>query len=287
MDKNELYNLFYNSNSITESLGKLNMCDNSSNWKRVKLMMLDCGFDENIYKERKKRYCICCGNDLNKSQKKFCSKSCSAKTTNISRKMSEETKDKIKNKLSKEIYIKSCLNCGYEYQTKKIKQKFCCKKCSAIYTNNSKEKIDKLSKSRINYIINGVINGRGVKMEYIFKDKIIKCDSKIEYSCLNYFEKLGATDIKRCDFYIKYDDNGKIRRYNPDFKITLYKKTYIVECKSYMSIKNTNDKWRKYNEQSILKKDILKKYCQENKFEYFWFTNNLNRKFYNNIKMGK
>lgn len=282
-DKQSIIEIFEKSKSISDVLKKMNLCNNSKNWKYIKDLMVEYNFDVNIYKKRKEHYCECCGNILNNKQKKFCSKSCSAKITNKNKIKSDETKYKISQKLkqfnnktniitndiikiindekclnkNKEKHI--CLNCNNGFETKKKKQSFCSIKCSSIYNNNRSEVINKLSKSRINKIIEGKVNNYGIKMEYFFNEKIIKCDSKIEYSCLNYFERKGATEIERCDFYIKYDDNGKNRRYNPDFKIKINEDVYIVECKSYISSNNLNEKWHNYNENSILKKELLKK----------------------------
>ena len=57
----------------------------------------------------------------------------------------------------------------------------------------------------------------------------------------------------------------------------------IAEAKSYMSVKKIDEKWRKYNEKSILKKKALEEYCKENGFEYFWFTKDMNIKYYRSL----
>lgn len=148
MENKDLYELFNDSKSTTEALKKLNMCDNSNNWKKVTQMMIDCGFDKNIYKKRKERFCLNCGEKLNNTQKKFCSCSCSATYTNKGKKQTEETKNKIsyalKNKektiKEKTLFFKNkktkitkkekkdyiCLNCGEKIKNNKT---YCSNEC--------------------------------------------------------------------------------------------------------------------------------------------------------------
>jgi hypothetical protein len=157
-------------------------------------------------------------------------------------------------------------------------------KCSRIGSNSNPIVRDKLSKKRISAIKNGIINGAGKKSKYIFNNIEINCDSKIENSCINYFEKLGATKIKRSEIIIDYiDNNNNKRRFLPDFEIELNNKKYLVEAKGYMTIKTLDMKWREYNIISEIKKEALKKYCEKNNLKPFWFTKDLNRKYYDSI----
>ena len=123
-------------------------------------------------------------------------------------------------------------------------------------------------------------------MIYNFNNEKIRCDSKVEYTCLNYFENKGASEIKRCDFYIEYQDENKIRRFNPDFFIKIKNDIYIVEAKGYVGIKNLNEKWRNYNRVSLLKRKALEVFCKDKNFIPFWFTKDLNRKFYDNVSVA-
>jgi len=217
----------------------------------------------------------------------FCSRKCarSFSSKDKRKEINEKVSLSLKGRGNGNVKI-VCKNCLKEYERtwSKRNSKFCSKSCTMIYMNNTPEGIEKLSLNRIKNIMNGNVNNFGIKMIFDFNGKKIKCDSKIEYSCLDYFVKLGASEIDRCDFFIKYLDGDKIRRYNPDFKIKIDSKIYIVEAKSYMNIKSVNEKWRKYNELSILKKKVLEDYCKENNFIFFWFTKNMNIKNYNSIK---
>lgn len=96
-----LYKIFDESDSLSEVLRKLEIIDNSRNWKIIKEKAIEVGFDIKIYKERKKRYCLHCNKLLKKGQNKFCSRSCSASLNNKKRVLSDETKDKISKTLKK------------------------------------------------------------------------------------------------------------------------------------------------------------------------------------------
>ena len=143
MDNEKLINVFEKSNSISEVLKVLNISDNSSNWRKIKALAIEIGFDLDTYKNIKKRFCLNCNKELLKGQKKFCSNSCSSSSNNKGRVVSAETRDKIKNTLSisrprkTEIKVKkikeektniknNCKNCGIEIRC----GKFCSSKCS-------------------------------------------------------------------------------------------------------------------------------------------------------------
>ena len=119
-----------------------NVKDTPYNIKYVNDIAQKIGFDFSYYKENKKKYCLVCGKELKKQQKKFCSSSCAAKYNNKGRKVSEKTREKISKSLTKnnenikkETY---CLVCG-----KKLKhgQKlFCSNKCFQDFKNEERLK---------------------------------------------------------------------------------------------------------------------------------------------------
>lgn len=236
---------------------------------------------------------LCKNCNVNESSKyskystgEFCSRVCARsfsskeKRAEINKKVSESLTGRGNGNV--QIVCKNCLTI-FEAPWNKRDREFCSPMCSTIHRNNQPEYIEKLSLKRIESIIGGNVNNFGTKMIYEFDGKQIKCDSKIEYSCLDYFVKLGATKIERCNFFIRYLDGEKTRRYNPDFKIEINSDVYIVEAKSYMTIKIVNEKWRKYNELSILKKKALEEYCKNNHFISFWFTKDMNSKNYKSL----
>jgi hypothetical protein len=221
------------------------------------------------------------------SNGEFCSRKCARSFS------SKEKRVEINKKVSESLTGRGngdvkivCKNCSstFEINWNRRDSQFCSRSCVAVYKNSQPEYIENLSIKRIKNIIDGKVNNYGTKMIYEFNNKKIRCDSKIEYCCLDYFEKLGAIEIERCDFFIEYLDGEKIRRYNPDFKIKMESNVYIVEAKSYMAIKIVNEKWRKYNESSTLKRKILDDFCEQNNYISFWFTKDKNIKNYRSIK---
>lgn len=216
---------------------------------------------------------------------RFCSTKCSRGFSTKAKRT--EINDLVKTKLTKHIMLKRhCENCqiDFEYNSSNVNRKYCSLKCSAIKRNSLNVIKQRLSLSRINSIKNGNSNGTGVKSIYMFKESGIQCDSNIERACLNYFEVMGATSIRRCDRVLTYIHNNIERRFLPDFEIILNGTIYIVEAKSHLSSDSLNNKWKNYNEKSILKKSVLELYCKNNNFKSFWFTKDLHLNYYRNIK---
>lgn len=79
--------------------------------------------------------CECCGkeHDGTFGSGRFCSKHCSIAFSNTKRKVSEETKRKISNSLSKYKKTRYCEFCGKILNTNTKKSKFCCDKHKIIY----------------------------------------------------------------------------------------------------------------------------------------------------------
>lgn len=133
---------------------------------------------------------------------------------------------------------------------------------------------------------NGKMKGvkKSIRCVYDFNGFKIRCDSKVEYSCVDYFIKnYDVISIKRCDFFIEYVFDDKIKRYLPDFIVETIEKTYIVECKSLFKITDdviNSKSWSMYYNTIEPKKIELKKYCEENGFTEFFFTKELHRNFY-------
>ena len=134
--RRKVYSIFDGFKSKQEIHKYYKITDNSNGCRYIEKIANEIGFDLNVYKERKKRYCLFCGKELKHGQTKFCSCSCSAKYFNEGRKLSEETKKKISDSL-KEAYKekhgevtvekKVCCVCGKPLPRKK--KKYCSKKC--------------------------------------------------------------------------------------------------------------------------------------------------------------
>ena len=255
-----------------------------------------------LKKERIKKYsedpkkCKYCEKKFSyeKRSNTFCNTKCSAFYYN---KKGSKRKEYIKEKISKklkenygnpEFVEKKCPACDKMFliKWKKRIQKFCNRNCASKrkMSVESKENLSKLMSDKIK---NGTFKPKlkSIKCLYKFKDKEIKCDSKVEYSCLNYFEtNFSVIDIERCNFLIDFDYNGINKKYNPDFKITTNKGVYVVECKTILSSKELIRKWAYYYDTIEYKKKALDKYCEENNFLSFNYNKSLNNKFYNSCK---
>jgi len=134
--KKEVFELFNSFSKKQEIYEYFKISDNTSGKGYIEKVAAEIGFDFNIYKNRKKRYCLFCGKELKRGQAKFCSCSCSAKYNNEGRKLDEETKEKI-SKTLKRVYEEKrgereeehrfCVICGK--QLPRGKKKYCSKEC--------------------------------------------------------------------------------------------------------------------------------------------------------------
>lgn len=217
---------------------------------------------------------------------RFCSSKCSRSfSSNVNR---EKTNKKVSNTLKAKMPI-TIITLICEYCNNKFKrtlkhkhQKYCSSECQ----NKCPKIKEKLSISRICKLKQGITNDRGIKGLFLFNEKQIRCDSKLEYVCLDWFIKnKKVKDINRCTKSIIYYDQENIkRRYLPDFLIKTNEGIFIVECKSNIG-KSLNEKWRKYKELSVIKQEVLKNYALKNNYKYFWFTKEIHLKYYKMLKL--
>lgn len=217
---------------------------------------------------------------------RFCSVKCSRGFSTKNKRLEINEKISIANSgKGNPPVINICKNCNSEYLAtwKRRNRKYCSIECGKNAVSLNLDIRKKLSSCRINAIKNGICNGRGEKSMYFFKGDFIRCDSRIESACLDFFDRKGATSMKRCPISIEYEDDGIVRKFLPDFEIILNEKIHIIEARSYISIKSLNEKWRDYNRKSILKKKALEQFCENIGYEYFWFTKDMNLKYYNSL----
>lgn len=218
---------------------------------------------------------------------RFCNQSCSRSfSTSKSR---EEINQKISNTFATKAVLieKICPICSSTFKVAKcrLRKKTCSSSCGAKLSNSRPDRKERLSIARTQAIIDGKTNFKSIKCTYFFKETPIRCDSKIEYACLNYFETVyNAISMRRCSESIEFDDNGQKRRFIPDFIIETQDDCFIVECKSFVSVKNLNEKWRKYNELSLKKREVLNEFAVMTNRKPFWFTKNLHAAYYDNVK---
>lgn len=203
----ELYSLFNSFEKIGDIYTHFNMSDNSSNSKKVKEIAKQINFDLNIYKERRnpKRYCLECGKELKKGQKKFCGKSCSATYNNrLNGPKKDETKRKISETLKndKNKKIIHCEVCGKETTNKRFCSIECrkstynkhfvdivCEECGKVFNGLTGRKFCSVEcankhfkEKRIENFINGdYINNGNITLpknirEYLYKKNNYRCE---------------------------------------------------------------------------------------------------------------
>lgn len=249
--------------------------------------------------------CVTCGREIYKTLKeleegsRFCSRSCAASVTNLER-VAEGITTKGKNKTlfcakcgaeyigsihtpistglcsscHPKVFSLNCVGCGITIQGS------CGKKyCDICRTGAVSSKIQ----IRIN---NGLLFSKAIKCSYPFHGSLIRCDSKLEYVCLKYFQsKYDILSMERASIILQYTLDGKTRNYYPDFEIILKDGTkYLVECKGVVG-KKLDVKWNSYNRKSTEKKKVLEKWCKENGYIPFWFDQQRHNKIYQNTKI--
>ena len=144
--KQEVYKIFESFENKTQIHKYYKISDNTQGSEYIKQIANEIGFDFNVYKERKRKFCLHCGKEIigkGKSSKKFCNSSCAASYNNRKRgEHSEETKMKISQSLTKNDKQKPhktletsrekyCLHCNKKLDGRKTK--FCSKKCRNDY----------------------------------------------------------------------------------------------------------------------------------------------------------
>lgn len=227
--------------------------------------------------------CAACGNKIEKviGSGLYCSISCS-------KGRHARTDLESKNKKIKETYAKKrqallidveCQNCKkiMKVPPRRRNRKFCSRKCQV----STPAHIESMTRQIRKHIESGAPYPKGIKCEFHFNDKIIKCDSKLEWICLKWFAKnYQVQDIERSSLWLTYRLDNFDRRYNPDFKIILTSSdVLLVEAKMEQS-ETTRHNFSQYQKESHVKKDILEEYCNLNKIKSIWFTQKTDSKFY-------
>ena len=245
-----------------------------------------------------KYICENCGteHDGKYASGRFCSKECARgfSTKNKRSLINKKVSDTLKSKANPDV-SKICPVCkkNFTVHWSKRRQETCSNSCARKKLGTNKKYIKKLSIAMINAHKDGKMNvsKRAIRCFYKFKDKNIRCDSKVEYACLDYFmQNYNVTNIERCNFFIEYKFENKIKRYLPDFKIYTNDKVFIVECKSFFKITDDvkkNKAWLLYYNTIESKKIALNKYCIKNGYESFFFTKMNHKKFYDSLDRKK
>ena len=101
--KKEAFEKFNSVNSKHQAHILFGISDNKEGSEQLKKVAQQVGFDLNVYKQRKekpKRYCLQCGEEiLSRHNQKFCCQSCATTYQNLHTVKTEETKKKISESL--------------------------------------------------------------------------------------------------------------------------------------------------------------------------------------------
>ena len=212
---------------------------------------------------------------------KFCSKSCSSK-----RIMTLEQKEKIRKKLTGKIYPErqireehQCVICHAKFSCVHCHKGITCSNLNCIRMNQSHLAIQRVQ--------SGKVNSHSHRVKFLFQDEEIRCDSLMEYACLDWcFKNFKPQKLSRSVLIIEYSYQNQIHQYIPDFDmISQDEKKYIVECKTLQVGKVLSKKWDNYLQKSPLKEMALRDYCEKNNIEVIWFdANRLHRSFYRKLQ---
>lgn len=210
---------------------------------------------------------------------RFCNRSCAMSFSTRAKRL--EINEKVRKTLAgrlpeheKPRLEKKCPICGESFLSgsENLKYKKTQKFCSRYCSNQDPEVRGLLSQKRIEAIKNGKTNHKSIRCTYFFKDCTIRCDSKLEYACLDWFEQnYLVVNIRRARESILYEDRGQVRRYLPDFIIDTITDSYLVECKSEIYSESLSQKWGGYRRTAPLKKIALEKFAVDNNLIPFWF----------------
>lgn len=163
----------------------------------------------------------------------------------------------------------SCPTCAVEFPRKKPGQRFCSVRCAL--TNPDRR--EKQSVNAIAQLQRGGNEVRGaIRCSFSFKGEKIRCDSKLEYACLDWFVRHHEVKkMERCSVVLLYSRGGRLRRYLPDFLIETSSGFFIVECKGDIYSRFAHEKWARYRESIEEKRLALWSYAADNNLTPMWF----------------
>lgn len=159
------FELIRNCTTLSECARILYSNDGYYYRQKIKKIFELHGLDwKDFFKEKKRKYCQCCGAELQSGQEKFCSQSCAAKVNNKLYKKRE------RKSYSDDTLNAHCLYCGKEI---KIGNKFCDNVCQGKYKN--KKVIEDWENGNIEgHCVNGAI--RHCIRDYIIEKNDYKCE---------------------------------------------------------------------------------------------------------------
>lgn len=210
---------------------------------------------------------------------RFCSAICARGfSTSLNRKeISKKAKQTLIDGNRKTIRQLICQYCKMQFDVfgKSANPKYCSRSCAGKDINTRPEIRQLASERMIARNERGeFFQSFGRRVKYTENGFDIRCDSLIEWCFLEHFIKSHRElilSISRSSLCIPYEANEKRKIYIPDFDIVLKDGTrYVVECKSEQS--GTSEIWIRYHNDAKLKKEILEKYCIDQRISFIWFT---------------
>lgn len=161
----------------------------------------------------------------------------------------------------------------------------CSKSCASHDVSPETRNVQ--SVKRIAALLEGRVRSSAIRCVYTRENgSVINCDSKLEFTCLNWFETNHTVlDIQRCTAVLQYLLQGNKHRYVPDFIITTIYGTYIVECKSTFFPAWMSTCADRYMLSAPLKKEALERYAEQSFLIPFWFQKEMHLKFYRTLRV--
>ena len=174
------------------------------------------------------------------------------------------------------IYHSKCKTCDKELQAHRKPRKFCSSKCASA----DPKRLLNLSNATKKSIERGNPFPKRIRCQFQYNDKLIKCDSRLEWTCLDWIMKnYDVKSLTRSQLKLAYTLDDHNRTYNPDFEFeTTNNEKYVVEAKSEQSPKSPA--WVTYTREANEKHLVLDDYCKENNLKSLWYTQNTNIVFY-------
>lgn len=194
----------------------------------------------------------------------------------------KEPKERKKRDYPTLMVDKICPCCSQEFSLPfwKRSRKF----CSVACVRRDPARRQASSQKMIERNINGnFFQSFGRRVTYTNYGQNIRCDSLIEWCALeDLFEKHGKegiSSVTRSAARIPYIKDGVEKTYNPDFDVELCDGTkLIIECKSIQS--GSNEVWKRYHQESAVKRELLEKFCLEYGIVPVWFTQKTRKDLY-------
>ena len=220
----------------------------------------------------------------------YCSRSCANKREyDSARKLQVYTKVKntlaITNASKYAAWEKICPVCNVKYFH--YKNKTCSLVCSRKLAHRTEIREEQSRKTALRIMLDPSYAKRlkTIRCEFEFNGSMIRCDSKIEFACLDYVTKnFDIISLKRCDFIIPFQFDDITRHYVPDFIFVTSNNTYVVEAKCEFVNQHLRTKWRYYYETIPYKRIALQKFCDEHSYTALYFNRSMHRKFYETCK---